>query len=89
MNEGKPQVLICSVEFLSKRKVTFNDDFLIRLRTHGQRLDVDIELYPSLRTWCWLSEHQKVPMTNVKSPSREIHLSNWNKYDGNEVVSAN
>ena len=39
--------------------------------------------------WCWLSDHQKVLMTNVKSPSREIHLPNWKKYDGNEVLSVN
>ena len=39
--------------------------------------------------WCWLSDHQKVPVTNVKSRSREIRLPNWNKYDGNLVVSAN
>ena len=38
---------------------------------------------------CWLSDHQKVPVTNVKSRSREIRLPNWNKYDGNLVVPAN
>ena len=36
-----------------------------------------------------MGSHKKVLMTNVKSPSREIHLPVWNKYDGNEVVPAN
>ena len=52
---------------------------------YGKSLPLVVALQESL-SCCPLVSH--LP-TNVKSRGREICLPNWNKYDGNEVVSAN